>query len=172
MKTARAWWMLLLLIIPAIIMSILLSQNSRQTAKSDVHKVKNDEQYTAAVEFISQEAVLFNQQYVGHLIHKNTRLDSVVMNEGNKRLTYQLTLTDISERNIQHVSAQKKMDIIKGEKAGLVAKLKNDTHLTLLFEHGWSMEYIQKTNDDTVLSDIIITGDDMAEGNTGHHGMI
>ncbi|MRS14214.1 hypothetical protein GJV06_04835 [Enterobacteriaceae bacterium RIT691] len=119
--------------------------------------------YKAALVYMRNEVQQLNQHAVGKQIHKNTRLDSAQMNERDKVVTYQLTLLDVTGQDIDRISDARKKTIMQREKQSLLSKNKDDIHLRPLFLEGWTMEYIQKTNDDEVISAITITGADMAQ---------
>lgn len=119
--------------------------------------------YIASLHHLRENIKQLNKQFVGEEIYKNTRLDSVEMNEKEKIVIYKMTLLDISEMDIKRVSNEKRQKIIAGERQFLIEKNRLDDYLVPLFDQGWSIEYIQKTNDDTIISNIVITADDMAK---------
>lgn len=119
--------------------------------------------YKAALVYMRNEVQQLNQHAVGKQIHKNTRLDSAQTNERDKVVTYQLTLLDVTGQDIDRISEARKKTIMQREKQSLLSKNKDDIHLQPLFLEGWTMEYIQKTNDGEIISTITINGADMAQ---------
>ena len=156
-------------VISAAVVIFLTLQHTSQTERSQ----SKNKYYTASLHHLRDNIRQVNKKYVGKEIYKNTRLDRVKLNERKKVVTYQMTLLDISEGDIKRVSNEQKLKIIAGEKQVLIKKNRADDYLAPLFEQGWSVEYIQKANDGTIISHIAITSDDMAmPPATEPHGVI
>lgn len=137
------------------------------------YTVQENKRYTVALNHLREEIKQLNQTSVNHQIHKNTRLDSASMNERDKVAIYELTLLDVSQADIRHISDGRKSKINAVEKQKLIQKLKADVHSGPLFEHGWSMEFIQKTREGDLLSAITITQDDWLQAPAGdRHNVI
>lgn len=134
---------------------------------------QENKQYTIALNHLRTEIKNLNRTSVHHQIHRNTRLDSASVNEQDKVVIYELTLLDVTHADIRHISDSQKSEIKSVEKQNLIQKLKADIHSGPLFEHGWSMEFIQKTREGELLSAIIITHDDMLNAPAGdRHNVI
>lgn len=137
------------------------------------HISQENKLYTVALSHLREEIKQLNLTSVNHQIHKNTRLDSASMNERDKVAIYELTLLDVSQADIRHISDGQKAKIKAVEKQNLIQKLKADVHTGPLFEHGWSMKFIQKTREGELLSAITITQDDMLQAPAGdRHNII
>jgi hypothetical protein len=137
------------------------------------YTAQESKQYTVALNHFREEIKQLNQTSVNHQIHKNTRLDSASMNERDKVAIYELTLLDVSQADIRHISDDQKSKIKAIEKQNIIQKLKADVHSGPLFEHGWSMEFIQKTREGDLLSAITITQDDLLQAPAGdRHNVI
>ncbi|MCS2169928.1 hypothetical protein MUU46_06270 [Scandinavium sp. TWS1a] len=137
------------------------------------HIAQENKQYAVALNHLREEIKQLNQTSVNHQIHKNTRLDSASMNARDKVAIYELTLLDVSQADVRHISDGQKSKIKAVEKQNLIQKLKADVHTGPLFEHGWSMKFIQKTREGELLSAITITHDDMLQAPAGdRHNVI
>ncbi|MCS2164139.1 hypothetical protein [Scandinavium manionii] len=137
------------------------------------HVAQENKVYAVALNHLREEIKQLNLTSVNHQIHKNTRLDSASMNERDKVAIYELTLIDVSQADIRHISDGQKSKIKAVEKQNLIQKLKADVHTGPLFEHGWSMKFIQKTREGELLSAITITQDDMLQAPAGdRHNVI
>lgn len=162
-----------ILIAMACIVGGIVWFSAQHYKAEDKYTAQENKQCTVALNHLREEIKQLNQTSVNHQIHKNTRLDSASINERDKVVIYELTLLDISQADIRHISDGKKSKIKAVEKQNLIQKLKADVHSGPLFEHGWSMEFIQKTREGDLLSAITITHDDLLQPPAGdHHNVI
>lgn len=146
-------------VVSTIIVIFVFLQHPSQPGKAN----QKNKHYIASLHHLRENTNQLNKQFAGKEIYKNTRLDSVKLNEQDKMVTYQMTLLDISEIDIKRISNEKRQKIIAGERQFLIKKNRSDNYLAPLFEQGWSIEYIQRTNDGTIISHIAITSGDMAK---------
>ncbi|ENZ7485012.1 hypothetical protein ACG8U7_002106 [Klebsiella aerogenes] len=147
------------MIIAAISVGLIL----KHPMSTQIRSSPKDKDYQSSLAYMRKEVQQLNQHAVGKQIHQNTRLDNVWMNERDKIITYQLTLLDVTGQDIDRVSDGEKKKIMLGEKQILISKSKDDVHLAPLFLAGWTIEYVQKTNDGDIISDITINGADIAQ---------
>ncbi|HDU4641307.1 TPA: hypothetical protein RFT53_002616 [Klebsiella aerogenes] len=154
--------MLSVLTLVAVCGLFFLFASRSETQVSSNDSEHNDKRYVMSVNHLRDEITQLNQNSVGKQIFKNTRLDCASLNEEDKVAVYELTLLDVSLSDINLVSRSRKAELKKVVKQNLIQKINAEGQSVPLFEHGWSMEYIQKTNDGYVISDITIRAGDLS----------
>lgn len=151
-----------IIIIVMVLFSVVAGLSYLHLKSSHQTITEADEGYITSMNNLHTKIEKLNRNFVGRQISKNTVLESVYIDTNKKNVVYNLILLDISSADIDRLSKRKKQQIIQWEKQGLIIKNKADHHLTSLFAHGWSMVYIQKTNDGSIISDIKISANDIA----------
>lgn len=126
-----------------------------------VNYVKTE--YQLSIDNIKREIEHTNTQKSGTMIHDGIRYDYAFVEESNKRIVYNYTVTDITSKQLNDIPSKVLSDARDEDKSYSVRYLKNEAMFKPLFEHNWQIQYRQKTVDGSIIEDYIITKEDVLQ---------
>lgn len=124
-------------------------------------------EYEMSMSNIKRDVAEYSAKHGGEYIHEGLMFNQMRVDEPNKRIVVASTWTNLTSEQVDYVNRTQPGVLAQAteeDRQGSIKHFQQEKDYRVLFNHGWSVEYVQKTGDGRIVEDYTITKNDLPEG--------
>lgn len=123
-------------------------------------------EYEMSMTNIKRDVSEYSAKHGGEYFHEGLQFNQMRVDEPNKRIVVAFTWTNLTSDQVDYMNRTRPgflAEAVEEDRQASIKHFQQEKDYRVLFNHGWSVEYVQKTGDGRIVEDYTIAKNDLPE---------